>query len=133
MLYMLDTNICIYLIKRRFDGLITRMRAFRTGELGLSVITVSELQFGVEKSAQRDRNQSALEAFLLPFDVAEFSVDAAVTYGRVRKELEAIGMPIGPMDTLIAAHALTLDVTLVTNNTREFDRVRGLKTEDWTL
>lgn len=132
MLYMLDTNICIYLIKKRSDELLNRMRVFRTSEIGVSVVTVAELQYGVSKSENKKRNQAALEAFLLPLDIADFSVDVTVMYGHLRAELESNGQPIGPLDTMIAAHALSFDVPLVTNNTREFERVRGLRVEDWT-
>lgn len=132
MLYMLDTNICIYLIKRRSDALLRRMRVFRTAEIGVSVVTVAELQYGVSKSENKERNQAALEAFLLPLDIAEFTVDVTVIYGQIRAELERQGRPIGPLDTMIAAHTLSLDVPLVTNNTREFERVNGLRVEDWT-
>ncbi|PWI57250.1 VapC toxin family PIN domain ribonuclease [Sulfoacidibacillus thermotolerans] len=132
MLYMLDTNICIYLIKRRSDELVNRMRVFRTGEIGVSVVTVAELQYGVSKSQNKERNQAALEAFLLPLDIADFSFSITVMYGDIRAQMERQGQPIGPLDTMIAAHALSLDVPLVTNNTREFGRVRGLRVEDWT-
>lgn len=132
MLYMFDTNICIYLIIKRSDALLNRMRVFRTGEIGVSVMTVAELQYGVSESASKERNQAALEAFLLPLDIAEFTVEAAVVYGQVRAGLERQGRPIGPLDTMIAAHALSLDVPLITNNTREFERVEGLRLEDWT-
>ena len=132
MLYMLDTNICIYLIKRPSDELLDRMRVFRTGEIGVSVVTVAELQYGVSKSQNIERNQAALEAFLLPLDIADFSFAVTVVYGDLRAQLERHGQPIGPLDTMIAAHALSLDVPLVTNNTREFERVRGLRIEDWT-
>jgi len=132
MLYMLDTNICIYLIKRRSDELLSRMRVFRTGEIGVSVVTVAELQYGVSKSQNKERNQAALETFLLPLDIADFSFAVTVMYGDIRAQLERQGQPIGPLDTMIAAHALSLDVALVTNNTREFERVKGLRVEDWT-
>ena len=132
MRYMLDTNVCIYLIKNRSDTLLNRMRRFRTAELGVSVVTVAELQYGVAKSQQKERNQAALEVFLLPLDIAPLSLDATVVYGAIRADLEREGRPIGPLDTLIAAHALSLDVPLVTNNTREFARVEGLRVEDWT-
>ena len=132
MLYMLDTNICIYLIKRRSDELLKRMRVFRTGEIGVSVVTVAELQYGVSKSQNKERNQAALETFLLPLDIADFSFAVTVSYGDIRAQLERQGQPIGPLDTMIAAHALSLDVPLVTNNTREFERVKGLRVEDWT-
>lgn len=132
MRYMLDTNICIYLIKNRSDKLLNRMRAFHTAEIGVSVVTVAELQYGVSKSQQKERNQVALEAFLLPLDIANLSMDTTLAYGEIRADLEKQGRPIGPLDTLIAAHALSLDVPLVTNNTREFARVEGLRVEDWT-
>lgn len=132
MLYMLDTNICIYLIKNRSEVLLSRMRVFRTGEIGVSIVTVSELQYGVSKSVSKDRNQAALAAFLLPLEIAEFTVDVAVIYGQVRAELERRDRSIDPLDTLIAAHALSLDVPLVTNNVREFNRVQKLRVEDWT-
>lgn len=132
MRYMLDTNICIYLIKTRSDQLLHRMRGLRTGEMGVSIVTVAELQYGVSKSRQQERNQVALEAFLLPLEIADFTVDSTLAYGEIRADLEKQGRPIGPLDTLIAAHALSLDVLLVTNNTREFDRVPGLRVEDWT-
>ena len=132
MLYMLDTNICIYLIKRRSDELLKRMRVFRTGEIGVSVVTVAELQYGVSKSQNKERNQAALETFLLPLDIADFSFTVTVAYGDIRAQLERQGQPIGPLDTMIAAHALSLDVPLVTNNAREFERVKGLRVEDWT-
>jgi len=132
MLYMLNTNICIYLIKNRSEVLLSRMRVFRTGEIGVSIVTVSELQYGVSKSVSKDRNQAALAAFLLPLEIAEFTVDVAVIYGQVRAELESRGQSIGPLDTLIAAHALSLDVPLVTNNVREFNRVQELRVENWT-
>jgi tRNA(fMet)-specific endonuclease VapC len=129
---MLDTNICIYLIKSRSDTVLNRMRGFRTAEIGVSVVTVAELQYGVAKSQQKERNQAALEAFLLPLDIANLAMDTAVVYGEIRANLEKQGRPIGLLDTLIAAHALSLDVPLVTNNAREFARVEGLRLEDWT-
>lgn len=132
MLYMLDTNICIYLIKRRSDELLSRIRVFRTGEIGVSVVTVAELQYGVSKSQNKERNQAALEAFLLPLDIADFPFAVTVIYGDIRAQLERQGQPIGSLDTMIAAHALSLDVPLVTNNTREFERVMGLRLEDWS-
>ncbi len=132
MRYMLDTNICIDLIKNRSDKLLNHMRAFHTAEIGVSVVTVAELQYGVSKSQQKERNQVALGAFLLPLDIANLSMDTTLVYGEIRAELEKQGRPIGPLDTLIAAHALSLDVPLVTNNTGEFSRVQGLRVEDWT-
>jgi tRNA(fMet)-specific endonuclease VapC len=108
------------------------MRVFRTGEIVVSVVTVAELQYGVSKSEHKERNQAALEAFLLPLEIANFSLDETVVYGNVLAELERRGQTIGPLNTMIAAHALSLDVPLVTNNTRKFERVKGLRVEDWT-
>lgn len=96
------------------------------------MVTVAELQYGVSKSQQNERNQMALEALLLPLEVAEFSMDSAVVYGEIRTELEKQGRPIGPLDMLIAAHALSLNIPLVTNNVREFSGVSRLRVEDWT-
>ena len=128
---LLDTNICIYLIKRRPQEVRERFERYAVGEVGLSSITVSELQYGVEKSRRVDQNRAALMQFLLPLVIADFDYEAAVVYGRVRAELERLGTPMGPLDTLIAAHALNLDVTLVTNNEREFSRVSDLRVENW--
>lgn len=94
-------------------------------------MTVAELRYGAEKSGRPSQNLKALSQFLLPLEIADFGVDAAAKYGRVRATLERQGVPIGPLDTLIAAHALSLGVTLVTNNTREFERVPNLALENW--
>jgi tRNA(fMet)-specific endonuclease VapC len=128
---LLDTNIRTFLIRRRPAALIRRLTSSRAGELALSSITVAELRFGVEKSRDLARDQGALEQFPLPFAVVDFDRAAAVAYGRVRADLAGKGTPLGALDTLIAAHALRLHVTLVTNNTREFARVPGLNLEDW--
>ena len=130
--YLLDTNVCIQLIRQRSPVLLARIRSFETGDLGLSTITVAELQYGVFKSRYAEQNAAALEAFLLPFDVWPFREDAAAAYGRIRTELEIRGEPIGSLDTLLAAHAVALGVPIVTHNTREFRRVPGLDVEDWT-
>jgi tRNA(fMet)-specific endonuclease VapC len=129
---LLDTNTCIYLIRRRPKEALQRFERFEVGEVGVSVITISELRYGVEKSTRPEQNLRALEQFLLPLEVQDFGPEATVSYGRIRASLEERGMPIGPLDTLIAAHALSLGATLVTNNTREFKRVSGLQIEDWT-
>lgn len=130
---LFDTNICIYLIRQRSTRALERFEEFEVGEIGVSVITVSELRYGVQKSARRQQNSRALEQFLLPLEVVGFSEEATKDYGRIRAALERQGTPIGPLDTLIAAHALSLGTTLVTNNTREFERVPGLRIEDWTV
>lgn len=131
MIYLLDTNICIYLIKRHPTGVLRRMTELTVGDVGLSSVTVAELQYGVAKSSQVERNRSALEQFVAPLVVADFDASAAAAYGSLRALLERRGMPIGSMDTLIAAHALSLSVTLVTNNEREFARVPGLRLANW--
>ena len=127
---MLDTNICIYAIKQRPPEVLAALRAQEVAGLGLSSVTVAELAFGVAKSGSA-RNQKALEQFLEPLEIADFDLSAALVYGRLRAALEAAGTPIGPLDTQIAAHALALGVTLVSNNQREFSRVPGLRLEDW--
>jgi tRNA(fMet)-specific endonuclease VapC len=131
--HLLDTNTCIYLIRQRSPEALSRFEQFEVGEIGVSVITASELFYGVEKSASPQQNRAGLEQFLLPLEVAGFGEQSTKYYGRIRAALEKQGTLIGPLDTLIAAHAASLDATLVTNNTREFERVTGLKIEDWTL
>lgn len=128
---MLDTNICIYIIKQRPPEVLTRFNGYMVGDIVVSSITVAELQFGVQRSQTPDRNQQALDQFLLPLTVVEFDQPAAVIYGQVRTALEQNGRPIGPLDMLIAAHALSLKLTLVTNNVDEFARAPGLKVVNW--
>lgn len=130
MRFMLDTNICIYTIKHRPPEVIAALRAHESAGLGLSSVTVAELYFGVAKSGSA-RNLSALEQFLAPLELADFDRSAAAACGPLRAAMEAAGTPIGPLDTQIAAHALALGVTLVSNNTREFARVPGLRLENW--
>ncbi len=131
MKYLLDTNICIYLIKRKPPQVFQQFQIHSVGEIGVSAITVAELQFGVQKSQQITQNQRALQQFLLPLVCAPFDSQATVAYGEIRAALETQGTPIGPLDTLIAAHALSLNITLVTNNTREYSKVPGLQVVDW--
>lgn len=129
---ILDTNTCIYLIRRRSPEVLRRFEQFEVGEVSVSVITLSELRYGAEKSARPEQNREALGRFLLPLEVSSYGVEATISYGRIRASLEKQGTPIGPLDTLIAAHAVSLGTILVTNNTREFQRVPGLQIEDWT-
>jgi len=131
MRYLLDTNICIYLIKKRPRQVLQKFNAYSVGEIGVSSITVAELQYGVRKSQYPVKNQQALKQFLLPLVIADFDEQAAIAYGEVRAVLEAQGTPIGPLDTLMAAQAISLGVTLVTNNVKEFSRVQGLRFENW--
>ena len=130
---MLDTDACIALIKTKPDKAIRRLLTLAPGEAGISAITLAELRFGVEKSREPERNARALDEFLLPLEVADFDEEAAGAYGRVRAMLEKAGTPIGPLDTLIGAHALSLGAVLVTHNTGEFRRIRGLAVEDWLV
>jgi tRNA(fMet)-specific endonuclease VapC len=131
MKYMLDTNICVSLIRQKPAGLVARLTGHLPGEVGVSIITVAELSFGAQKSAQSRQNMLALEQFLLPLEVADFDRPASDTYGLIRAYLERSGNTIGSMDMLIGAHALSLEVTLATNNTREFERIPNLRIEDW--
>ena len=131
MKYMLDTNICIYLITQKPLQVRRHFHEHTVGDIGVSSISIAELWYGVQKSRYPEQNQSALERFLMPLIVAEFDALAAVVYGSIRAGLERQGTPIGALDTLIAAHALSLDATLVTNDTRAFARVPGLKVANW--
>ena len=130
MRFLLDTNICIYIINRKPANVIKRFRQFPIGEIGVSSITTAELAFGVTKSGSA-RNRMALEKFLAPLELLPFSDDAMWRYGSVRTELERNGTPIGALDTLIAAHALARGLILVSNNLKEFARVDGLRCENW--
>lgn len=128
---MLDTNICIYIIKNRSQSVKERFKTYDIGDLALSSITVSELYFGAYKSMHVDKNLLALEHFLMPFDIVSYDANAAKIYGQIRASLEKSGQVIGGLDMQIAALALSLDMTLVTNNTREFQRVDNLKLDNW--
>lgn len=130
MRYLLDTNICIYVINERPAPVLQRFLANEALGLTISAITASELYWGVRKSGSA-RNLRALEAFMAPLAVLDYGLAAARQYGQVRALLEKKGSPIGPLDTQIAAHALSLDLVLVTNNQREFKRVPGLRLENW--
>jgi tRNA(fMet)-specific endonuclease VapC len=129
-LYLLDTNICIYIINRRPPKVFDHFAGLTFGQVAISSITGAELQFGVAKSGS-SRNLQALEKFLAPLDIHPFDAAAMRCYGPLRADLERLGQPIGALDTLIAAHALALGATLVTNNVREFERVPELAIENW--
>lgn len=131
MKYILDTNICIYIIKKKPAQVFEKFKDLPLGSVGISSITLAELAYGVKKSAQSEKNQMALNRFLVPLDIVEFDTNAAVEYGKIRAELERTGTPIGPLDMLIASHVKSLALTLVTNNEKEFKRVTGLKIENW--
>jgi tRNA(fMet)-specific endonuclease VapC len=131
MKYLLDTNICVTLIRQKPKALIKQLTSHKPGDVAVSTITIAELVYGAQKSNQVEQNMAALDQFLLPLEIADFDQNAVIVYGYIRKQLENKGTPIGSMDMLIAAHALSLDITLVTNNTREFKRIQNLKLEDW--
>jgi tRNA(fMet)-specific endonuclease VapC len=131
MRFMLDTDICIYIIKKRPAEVLQRFRALKPFEVGISAITLAELEFGAAKSSRPEQNREALSAFLAPLEIAPFDDTAALHYGEVRAFLEKQGSPIGSMDLMIASHARSLSVVLVTNNEREFKKVPGLKVENW--
>jgi tRNA(fMet)-specific endonuclease VapC len=131
MKYMLDTNICIYLIKKRPKTVSHIFETCTIGDICISSVTFAELAYGVEKSPHPEKNKAALEEFVIPLEIAPFDDQAALYYGRIRANLEKKGTPIGPLDLMIAAHAEYLDITLVTNNINEFSRVPNLKIENW--
>ena len=130
MKYLLETNACIYIINERPQNVRERFARLELSDIGVSSITAAELAFGVTKS-RSTKNRIALESFLLPLEVMPFDLSAAFAYGDLRAELARRGEPIGPLDLQIAAHALSLKVTLVTNNEREFRKVPGLSLENW--
>jgi tRNA(fMet)-specific endonuclease VapC len=129
--FMLDTNICIYIIKKKPTDVIERFRRTRVSQVGISSITLSELEYGVAKSSKPDQNQFALAQFLAPLEILPYGDDAAQQYGGLRAFLENQGSPIGSLDMLIAAHALSIGCILITNNEKEFIRVPTLKIENW--
>jgi len=131
--YLLDTNTCIYIIKKRPVAVIERFKRMPIAQVGISTITLSELFFGAAKSAKPLQNQMALAQFSAPLQIFPYDDEAAFCYGHLRTLLERQGTPIGSLDMLIAAHALSLSCTLVTNNEKEFRRIPDLKIENWTV
>ncbi len=133
MLVLLDTDICVYLINRRpgFERVLRRVSGRSIGEICISAITVAELRFGVAKSARGNANAIALDEFLSRFELLDYPVEASVSYGKIRTELERAGTLIGNNDLLIASHALAIKANVVTANISEFQRVKGLKVLDW--
>lgn len=129
--YMLDTDICVELLRGRAAGVFERLRGHGVDEVGISSITLAELQYGAARSSRPGYHAERVAEFCAPLAILDFDGRAAEVYGRVRAELEREGKGIGPLDTLIASHAVSLDMTLVSNNEREFRRVRGLKVENW--
>jgi len=133
MKYMLDANICIYLVKQNPAKVIKHFKSHAIGDIGISAITLAELRYGVSKSQHVEKNQQALDEFILSLEIADFDEKAAQEYGEIRTELERAGKPIGSMDMLIGAHAHALGATLVTNNTKDFKQIKNLKIADWSV
>jgi tRNA(fMet)-specific endonuclease VapC len=128
---MLDTNICIYIIKQQPAAVLKRFLDYQIGDICISSITLAELRYGVAKSTHQEKNAKALDEFIVPLEIVSFDEAAAHVYGEIRAALEKAGTPIGAMDMLIAAHALSLGISLVTNNSREFARIPALTSIDW--
>ena len=133
MTYMLDTNICIYAIKNKPEQVLEKLKQNLSNGICISAITLAELQHGVEKSMNPEKNSMALLQFLSILDILPFDDLAAVEYGKICAYLQKRGTPIGTMDMLIAAHAKIENLIIVTNNVREFERVSDLKIENWTI
>jgi tRNA(fMet)-specific endonuclease VapC len=129
--YLLDTDTCIYLIKKKNPRALVKLQSMEIGTVGISSITLSKLEYGVARSTKPQQNKLALAHFLAPLEIMPFDDQAAAQYGPIRALLESNGTPIGPLDTLIASHALALDAIIVTNNIREFARVPKLVIENW--
>jgi tRNA(fMet)-specific endonuclease VapC len=128
---LFDTDVCIRVIRKHPSSILERIQKNAIEDIGISTITLAELECGIAKSSDPDRNRIALIEFLSPFAILDFGQAAAKEYGEIRSNLERRGLPIGPMDLLIAAHARSENLVLVTNNTREFRRIEGLKVENW--
>jgi len=130
-MYMLDTNMCIYIIKKRPIGLLEKFNSIPQNRLYISVVTYAELQYGIERSSSKKMNQKIIDDFVSHLTVLSWEMEAARQYGKIRSDLEKDGTPIGNMDLLIAAHALSKKCTIVSNNLKEFNRVKNLKCENW--
>ncbi|RZB31141.1 MAG: tRNA(fMet)-specific endonuclease VapC [Desulfobacteraceae bacterium Eth-SRB2] len=132
MKYLLDTNICIYIINEKPKKVLRKFERYPVSEFGISSITHAELQYGVSKSKNKDTNQNALDEFLMPLTILPFHGDRLMKcYGEIRASLESKGKTIGPLDMLIAVHALGLHLTIISNNIKEFSRIPKLKCENW--
>lgn len=130
--YLIDTNICIYIMNKKPAYVIEKFKKMAMGEIGISSITVSELQYGVAKSSRQVENAKRLSEFLIPFEILPYDADAAAAvYGDIRAQLESTGQTIGPLDLLIGAHALSQNLKVITNNVKEFSRIDRLIVENW--
>lgn len=131
MKYLLDTNICVYLIKKKPIQVIEHITSMSLDNIAISTITIGEFEYGISKSMYPARNRELLNEFISPLSILSFDVIAARVYGNIRADLERCGITIGSLDMMIAAHALALEYVLVTNNEREFSRVKNLTIENW--
>ena len=131
MKYLLDTNICIYIIKKKPEKVLKRFSKLNPGDIAVSTITIAELYYGIAKSSKLNENTVALQEFLQPLEKLDFNSEDSKVYGKIRTNLEARGKMIGAMDSLIASMALSRDLILVTNNEKEFKRIENLQIENW--
>ena len=133
-MYMLDTNICVFIIKKKYEKVLEQLKKNRKEGLCISSITLSELEFGIENAENeyKARNRIALMEFLTIMEIKKFEENAAREYGIIKKKLKDNKSLIGPLDMLISAHAISLKMTLITNNIKEYERIPDLKIEDWT-
>jgi tRNA(fMet)-specific endonuclease VapC len=131
MKYLLDTNICIYIINKRPASVLDTIRSKHPDEISISSITIAELHYGAERSQKPHQNRIAILEFLIPFNLLDFDQRAASCYGKIRKKLESKGTPIGPMDLLLASQATAYSLIFVTHNTKEFKRIDNLRLENW--
>ena len=133
MQFLLDTNICIYIIRRKPQRVLERFQSLNLSDVGISFITVAELEYGAYKSQRLEQNRAALHQFLLPLEIVPFDERSTQIYGELRATLERQGTVIGGMDMLIASQAIALTLTLVTNNTNEFSRIQNLELDNWVI
>lgn len=131
MKYLLDTNICIYIIKKKPSQVFEKLEALQINDVGISAITLAELEYGISKSTFPEKNKIALIKFLAPLEILPFAEKAAEIYGKIRSYLEKTGSIIGTLDLFIGAHAKSENLVLVTNNVTEFSRIPKLKIENW--
>jgi tRNA(fMet)-specific endonuclease VapC len=131
MKYLLDTNICIYIIKNQYTEIVNKIDSVGIENIAVSSITIAEMEFGIAKSSKPKLAESKLYEFLVPFEIYDFNTSSARHYGKIRAELAKSGTPIGPMDMLIASIALANEMTIITNNVKEFERINELQIENW--
>ena len=133
MIYIIDTNICIYLINKKHEYLLKKFESFKRSEITVSAVTVAELEYGIAKSLYPEKNRLALVEFISSFEIIPFKNEDTQSFGLIRAYLNKNGTPIGPYDLQIAAQCLTRNLILVTNNEKEFKRIPNLKIENWII